>query len=310
MATAEPLTRWSEEPEDDAPLERRLLRLFSAVPAPASLSDLARRRVAARLRRGPSRDARPQLMLRLLALGVVLGMSGAATAQWASRRWLGPPHEVVASAVGPAPSVASAARRSPRSAPVATPQVVEAPALAPPTESSAPLAPVPSASVASSRLGLEAASLQVALSALRGGGQDNARRALAALDRHMEQFPRGTLELEARVARVDALLVLGRRQEARRELSSLPVDAVGRKHELRLIRAELRAEDDCRGALEDFRVLVEQPLPAAWAERALFGRGLCLLKLGDEAGAKRELARYLERFPAGRFAEQIRAQRR
>ena len=48
----------------------------------------------------------------------------------------------------------------------------------------------------------------------------------------------------------------------------------------------------------------------AWAERALFGRSACLLQLGDRAGAERDFERYLERFPAGRFAAQIRAQQR
>ena len=110
------------------------------------------------------------------------------------------------------------------------------------------------------------------------------------------------------MARVDALLTLGRRHEARRELSALPIENVGRKNELRLIRAELRSDEDCRAALSDFQVLVDLPLPAAWAERALFGRGACLLKLGDRAGAQRDFDRYLERFPSGRFAGQIRAQ--
>jgi regulator of sirC expression with transglutaminase-like and TPR domain len=104
-------------------------------------------------------------------------------------------------------------------------------------------------------------------------------------------------------------LVLGRRDDARRELSTLPIERVGRKYELRLIRAELRADQDCSAALSDFQVLVEQALPAAFAERALFGRGACLLRLGDDAGAARDFARYLERFPNGRFAAQIRAQR-
>jgi hypothetical protein len=90
----------------------------------------------------------------------------------------------------------------------------------------------------------------------------------------------------------------------------LPIENVGRKSELRLIRAELRADDDCRGALSDFQVLVDQSLPSAWAERALFGRGACLLKLGDKAGAERDFASYLQRFPSGRFAQQIRAQQR
>jgi hypothetical protein len=90
----------------------------------------------------------------------------------------------------------------------------------------------------------------------------------------------------------------------------LPIDKVGRKSELLLIRAELRADDDCRAALGDFQLLVDQSLPSAWAERALFGRGACRLKLGDKAGAERDFDSYLQRFPSGRFAEQIRAQPR
>jgi TolA-binding protein len=159
-------------------------------------------------------------------------------------------------------------------------------------------------------LGQEAASLAAALSVLKAGGKDNAGRALQAIEQHLRTFAGGVLELEARVARVDALLVLGRRQEARRELSALPIENVGRKNELRLIRAELRADDDCRSALGDFQVLVDQSLPTAWAERALFGRGVCLLKLGDKAAAERDFSRYLARFPSGRFADQIRAQAR
>jgi Flp pilus assembly protein TadD len=182
------------------------------------------------------------------------------------------------------------------------------------TPDSEPLSPVATPSVAapasSSTLAQEAASLEAVLSALRGGGRDRAQWALRSLEQHLREYPRGALDLEARVARVDALLLLGRRQEARRELSSLPIDRVGRKRELRLIRAELYADDDCRAALLDFQVLVAEPLPAAWAERALFGRGACLLRLGDRAGAERDFARYLERFPEGRFAGQIRTQQR
>lgn len=143
---------------------------------------------------------------------------------------------------------------------------------------------------------------------LRQGGAEQAARALSALDRHLREYPRGSLELEARVARVEALLLLGRRQEARRELIALPLERVGRKHELRLIRAELQADDNCAAALGDFQLLVEQPLPTAWAERALFGRSGCLLRTGDAAGAERDFALYLARFPQGRFAAQVRAQ--
>ncbi|MDF3069531.1 MAG: hypothetical protein K0R38_5132 [Polyangiaceae bacterium] len=76
-----------------------------------------------------------------------------------------------------------------------------------------------------------------------------------------------------------------------------------------VFRAELDADHDCRRALRDFEAPNAQALPAAWAERALFGRGACLLKLREEAAAARDFALYLERYPNGRFAAQLRTQR-
>ena len=313
MASDDPLLPWAEAAEDDTQLERQMSRLFAGVPSPEPLTDVARQRVALRLRNRAPRSMRLTLV-RLVAVGVVIGVTGAAAAQWAAVRWFGMRHEletprervVEKAPLAPPEGVKRAAPRAVEAAP-ALPEPVSEPVSSAAFPTLAPPA-LPAAS-AGSRLGQEAASLEAALSALKAGGKGNASRALSELDQHLQKFSGGTLELEARVARVDALLVLGRRQEARRELSSLPIERVGRKSELRLIRAELRADDDCRAALSDFQVLVDQSLPSAWAERALFGRGACLLKLGDQAAAYRDFDRYLERFPSGRFAEQIRAQR-
>ena len=312
MAMVEPLSPWAEGKEDDPPLDRQLSRLFVAVPVPKPLAEISRQRVALRLRVRAPRSMR-LMLVRLVAVGAVIGVAGAAAAQWTVVHWFGAQAQVVAR---PAPARSPVQDLQPQpslprrpltpAAAEAEPLAAEAPVLEPPSVAAFPTAP---ASAGSSRLGQEAASLSAALSALKAGGKDNASRALSAIDQHLRKFPRGALELEARVARVDALLVLGRRQEARRELSALPLESVGRKHELRLIRAELRADDDCRAALNDFQVLVDQQLPSAWAERALFGRGACLLKLGNQAAADRDFSRYLERFPGGRFADQIRAQR-
>jgi len=307
MSMVEPLSPWAQGTDDDTPLERQLSRLFGAVPEPGAASDVARQRVALGLRTRAAHRAR-FMLLRLVLIGVVIGTAGAAAAQWATVRLFGSEREVATHqtrvaalqpVLAPQPPLPHAAATSevPAAAETATPEPV--------TSATAVRAP---AAAQSSRLGLEAASLEAALSALRAGGSEHAARALKAIDQHLQDFPHGSLELEARVARVDALLLLGRRQEARRELSALPIEHVGRKNELRLIRAELRADDDCRSALSDFQVLVDQPLPSAWAERALFGRGACLLKLGDKAGADRDFARYLGQFPSGRFAQQIRAQ--
>ena len=307
MSMVEPLRPWAEGLVDTGPLDRRIAGLFAAVPQPAPLSDLARQRLGLRLHSRARRGA-GLMLLRLIVVGVVIGMAGAAAAQWATSHFFNSQREL----------------HTPRSrVTVERPLLVPQPSLpqpslpveaadppAPPAESRvSAVQPGQQAPATSSRLGLEAASLEAALSALRAGGKDRAAQALGRIDQHLREFPAGALVLEARVARVDALLVLGRRQEAKRELSALPIESVGRSGELRLIRAELRADDDCRAALSDFQVLVEQPLASGWQERALFGRGACRLRTGDHDGAERDFSRYLEQFPTGRFADQIRAQR-
>jgi hypothetical protein len=308
MRMVEPLSPWADGLVEGSPLDRRIADLFAALPEPAPLSDVARQRVAVRLRSRSTRGS-GLMLLRLIVIGTVIGMAGAAAAQWATTHFWTTQRELVT------PRTPVAVERPPLVPQPSLPQVEAAP---PSAASELPVAEPAAAAAApagvaapapSSRLGLEAASLESALSALRSGGKGAALQALSRLDQHLRDFPRGTLELEARVARVDALLVLGRRQEAKRELSAMPIENVGRNRELRLIRAELRADDDCRAALVDFHVLVDQGLPDAWRERALFGRGACLLRLGDAAAAERDFTRYLELYPGGRFAEQIRAQR-
>ncbi|HVY28676.1 MAG TPA: tetratricopeptide repeat protein [Polyangiaceae bacterium] len=311
MSTVESLSPWSKSPQPEDALERRLSRLFGAVPEPEALPEFSRQRVGVRLRTRGSRGG-GLMLVRLVALGAVIGITGAAAAQWAAVHLFGAQQEFATHSVrvvrGTPPRAPKPLPRRGASEPL---PLVEEPVVTPPEAPAAVVvAPAAPAPAQSSRLGLEAASLEAALKALHGGGALSAQRGLKAIDQHLHDFPGGALELEARVARVDALLVLGRRQEARRELSALPIENVGRKNELRLIRAELRADDDCRAALSDFQVLIDLPLAAGWAERALFGRGACLLKLGDQAGAQRDFDRYLERFPNGRFAEQIRAQKK
>jgi predicted Zn-dependent protease len=129
------------------------------------------------------------------------------------------------------------------------------------------------------------------------------------LDESQALFVRGTLALEAQVARVDALLLLGRQGEALQILEQLPFAQVGRGAELRLVRAELRALSNCGRAVSDFDALVSQPLGPALLERALYGRAACELRLADERQALRDFTQYLARFPQGRFAARARGQR-
>lgn len=149
-------------------------------------------------------------------------------------------------------------------------------------------------------LGLESQLLQRALSALRRDRDPSAP--LALLDQHAAEFPRGALGLEASIARIDALLALDRRPEALRVLDRLPLDGVGRRTEVAVVRAELRAEHDCARAVRDFDAALSLPRAAPLRERALFGRAGCRFQVGNELGARTDLDAYLEAFPHGRFA--------
>ncbi|HEV3031550.1 MAG TPA: hypothetical protein VG319_07885 [Polyangia bacterium] len=172
------------------------------------------------------------------------------------------------------------------------PPAVPAPALAP----REPLAP--------SALAVEAPLLAEALTRLRQ--RQDARGALAALDAYDARFPRGTLRREADGARVDALLVLGRDDDALAVLRRLTLQPRRRDQELRVIRGELAAPTSCADAVADFDRVLSEASAATLAERALHGRATCLARLGDAAAATRDLREYLRRFPDGRFAAEAR----
>jgi hypothetical protein len=154
-------------------------------------------------------------------------------------------------------------------------------------------------------LARESELLQSALVQLRKRG--DARGALALLDRYEREFPRGKLIVEAQVTRVDALLRASERGSALALLDRMPLERTARTDELGVLRAELRAERDCRAALPEFDALVARSLSAALAERSLYGRAACRLQLANEAGGRADLSLYLERYPNGRFAERARA---
>jgi hypothetical protein len=147
--------------------------------------------------------------------------------------------------------------------------------------------------------------LSRALTALRR--DHDAALALRWLDQYQVQFPAGVMSLEASTARVDALLLLGRRAAALQLLSGLPLERSGRKTELLLLRAELNAERDCSRALPDFDAVLASSPAGALGERALFGRAGCQLRLGHTAAGKADLQTYATRYPRGRFASQVQA---
>jgi hypothetical protein len=130
--------------------------------------------------------------------------------------------------------------------------------------------------------------------------------ALVTLNEYLARYPRGMLSGEARGARIDALLLLQRKNEALRALDAATLEPVGRGQELLVIRGELRARRDCAGASRDFDQVLGSSAPAPLQERALFGRAVCRRRLGNEEGARADAEAYLARFPTGRFVASVR----
>ena len=157
-----------------------------------------------------------------------------------------------------------------------------------------------------STLAAEADALTEAFRQLRS--ERNPLAALAVLDGYAARFPDGKLRREGAAARVEALLALGRREDARTLLLSLPLHELGRGDELRVIRAELSAPSDCLSAVADFDAVLSGRPSAGLQERALHGRAVCRLRLADAAGSESDLREYLRRFPDGRFAAEVRKQ--
>lgn len=174
---------------------------------------------------------------------------------------------------------------------------------APPSEAPKPPA-VAFPEASTGPLGRESELLARALSTLRRNR--DAIGALSLLDEHARNFPNGALQLEADLARLDALLALGRNDEALSLLERLPIDRVGRGAELRVIRGELFARRDPQRAIADFDRALSSGLSRELDERALFGRAASRLRAGDEAGGRADLAAYLAKYPNGRFAAQAR----
>jgi hypothetical protein len=187
--------------------------------------------------------------------------------------------------------------------PVAAP-VTAAPQVAPPSPAPPPAPEAPSA------IAVEQALVGQAMRTLRES--HDAQAALTLLAQHADRFPGGALAPEATLLRIEALLALGRRNEALSVLDRTALAALPNRDEQRVVRGELRAAAGrWREAKRDFDdVLREGGLPAAdpraraIQERALWGRASARSRLGDATGARGDIGLYLQFFPAGEFAGQ------
>ncbi|HXU01526.1 MAG TPA: hypothetical protein VN903_11060 [Polyangia bacterium] len=178
-------------------------------------------------------------------------------------------------------SVAPPVRRPVRPASAPAPRVL--PSREPPAE-----APPPG----------EADDLAAALRQLRGDG--DARGALARLDDYQRRHPTGALAREAALARVEALLSLGRDTAALDVLDGLALDGAEVDRRVALARAELRAAAGrCADAVGDFARARSGDANDDVAARALYGEGVCDLRTGDRRAARAAFETYQRRFPNG-----------
>ncbi|MES1209297.1 MAG: hypothetical protein ABUS79_25445, partial [Pseudomonadota bacterium] len=267
-ATSESVGRWTDRRTGGKDAEDRAADLFRRVPAPLGLDPAARARVKARLdpemTREPGRAGRPRFRLPALRWGVAAGLlfgSGAVIAARGVDRWWRPaPPPVAAGAAEVAPARPTRHARRTRlpasgtstvAGDVATGEdiAIVAPSSedlavvadrAHPTPAEAPLpAPRSSARARASGLSIETDVLNDAFTRLRQ--RRDPAGALRVLDEYRARFPAGVLAEEAGAARVDALLMLRREDEARRALETLTLEGGSRARELRVIRGELRA---------------------------------------------------------------------
>ncbi len=210
----------------------------------------------------------------------------------------------------PEPAVAPAMEPLPGPRPAQTPRAPSriarlaapaAPASSPATE------PPPAATTEGQPEGHDETQLLAsAFRHLRNEG--DATAALAALDERQRRFGAGALAAEAALARVEALLLLGRAADALPVLVAIRGARAGQTPEVRATRAELLARSQrCDEAAPDFDALLAPGAPAATRERALYARASCGLQSARPLGAVPDLESYLAEFPDGRAATHVRA---
>ena len=148
----------------------------------------------------------------------------------------------------------------------------------------------------------ERASFAAALARVRSAPAE----ALALLEAHLARFPSGPTRFDAERVRVAVLLKLDRAPEALGALDRIE----GPTTELRVMRAELRADAQrCEEAIGDFGAVLSAD-EDRFVERALFGRAMCRQKLGQRERLAEDLERYLLVYPHGEFAERARLELR
>jgi hypothetical protein len=114
------------------------------------------------------------------------------------------------------------------------------------------------------------------------------------------------LENEALRTRVEATMALPDPRAALALLDGKDSFRGALGADLLIARAELRSNAGrCTDALGDFTQVLAGTPARDVEERALFGDAVCLLRLGQDQRAQRDLAAYRQKFPRGRFSSEV-----
>jgi hypothetical protein len=311
-----PIERWRDRAPGRTAPEDAAAERFREVRVPA-VTDVQLARVARRITSAiDAPGPRPRPRLQWMALAILLGTAftaGAAVVgvRIARHARLVRAHRMVAPAPDSThPSRQTTPEESPEepdepqvAEPEAMPETPEPSALSSPQQRSPHKPDEPSVGLTA-----EARLLHAALEDLNVHGDPAS--ALARLDAYRTRYPRGVLAREAEVARVDALLRLGRDSEALALLdrsSETGFSGYPRSVHLRVLRGELLAKAGrCGEAVPIFSGALSDPQAGQSAERALFGRASCRAALGEPSASREDLTRYLELYPNGSFAAEAR----
>jgi hypothetical protein len=262
--------RWRGRASDHHDREDRAARLLDAAAEVRPRVSVTLPRIEAALAsRRPTLSRAP---LPVLAMTAVIACPVLALGSMAlSRGWIGarpPARTRLATVVRPAGDTASP------HIPVAAPPEPEPPPVSPPDEVPGPRVSPPSPRRPASAAREEISALRAALQQLRRARDPLS--ALRLLDKYDRRFPRGLLRQEALVTRVEALLAVGRSDDAWRALEALPDAVVTRSRPLLIARGELRAaRGRCGEALVDFLLVASSGDGDEIDRRAERGRAVC-----------------------------------
>jgi hypothetical protein len=135
--------------------------------------------------------------------------------------------------------------------------------------------------------------------------QGDPRAALSTLDQYAQRFPHGVLEAESMRARLEALVQVNDLKTALSLLDGKTAFTDPLDFDLLLTRAELRASAHrCGEAVADFARVLEARASRSM-ERALYGRAVCLGRLGLDDRSRADLITYQRQFPHGSFLPEV-----